>query len=142
MIQVVHYSQTYNETFRLNSVNVVRSWIWICGETETEKHSALYETILQTASTPVFTCHLSDHIYIYSFIIVFLSLYKQGPVPSLVFINCLISGIFTDLVTGYVSSYDPCIYAHSFFWGQHMNMILFICVMYRTNEEDETIQAK
>ncbi len=28
------------------------------------------------------------------------------------------------------------------FFGQHMNMILFICVMYRTYEEDETIQAK
>lgn len=52
----LNYSQTNNDTFRLNSVyntrlNVDRSWIWIRGETEIEKHSALYETIPQTAST-------------------------------------------------------------------------------------------
>ncbi len=29
-----------------------------------------------------------------------------------------------------------------FLGGQHMNMILFISVMYRTYEEDETTQAK
>ncbi len=115
MINVVHYSQTYNEAFRLTSVNsirlnVARSWIWICGETEIEKLSALYETILQTASTNVFA-DLMNTVRLY----IYIQLYCCFPVivHALLFLNTLyllylysyfISGVFTDLVTAYVSS--------------------------------------
>ncbi len=77
MINVVHYSQTYNEALRLTSVNsirlnVARSWIWICGEIEIEKHSALYETILQTASTNVFADLMNTvRLYIYTALLLF-----------------------------------------------------------------------
>ncbi len=91
MINAVHYSQTYNEAFRLTSVNsirlnVARSWIWICGETEIEKHSALYETILQTASTNVFADLMNTvRLYIY----IYIQLYCCFPVivHALLFLN-------------------------------------------------------
>ncbi len=115
MINEVHYSQTYNEAFRLTSVNsirlnVARSWIWICGEIEIEKHSALYETILQTASTNVFSDLMNTvRLYIYTALLLFSCHCARFAVLEytlylLYLYSYFISGIFTDLVTAYVSS--------------------------------------